>query len=64
MPRKQLKSQKVTITLPEYVVEDIDDLSEEVGITRSEVICDILRAVLKDKEILNEIFPFEDEGNE
>jgi len=58
--RRLLKSEKISITLPQWIIEDVDELSADVGITRSEVIADILRHVLRDEELLNEIYPFEE----
>lgn len=58
--RRLLKSEKISITLPQWIIEDVDELSDDVGITRSEVIADILRHVLRDEDLLNEIYPFEE----
>lgn len=58
--RRLLKSEKISITLPQWIIEDVDELSADVGITRSEVIADILRHVLRDEELLDEIYPFEE----
>lgn len=58
--RRLLKSEKISITLPQWIIEDVDELSADVGITRSEVIADILRHVLRDEELLNDIYPCEE----
>ena len=54
----------LTIDLPRWMKEDIDDLADETGLSRSEVIKMFLEYVLKDEEIINEIFPEEEEENE
>lgn len=70
MPRrKSLKRMKVTITLPSYVLDAVDGLSEMVETTRSGVIEAFIEHCLNDKEIIDTVFPLEveiveDEGEE
>ncbi len=63
--RASQKSEQVSITLPHQLIKDIDELALDVGgISRSEVIKDILNKVIYDDDHLNEIYPFEEEREE
>jgi metal-responsive CopG/Arc/MetJ family transcriptional regulator len=55
---------RVSITLPTRVLRNIDDLADEVGLSRSEVIADLCEYCLDNKEIIDEIYPFEEEEEE
>lgn len=59
-----MKAEKVTVSMPHYMVEDIDELAEDIGISRSEVIQDILREVLRNEGMMNIIYPLEKEEEE
>lgn len=61
MKRRPVKTGQITITMPQFIIDDIDELAKEIEISRSEVIADILRGVLRDEESLNKIYPLEDE---
>jgi metal-responsive CopG/Arc/MetJ family transcriptional regulator len=60
--RKSMKGVKVTITLPTYLLQEVDGLAEEAETFRSDVITSILDYVFDNEEILDEIFPYEEEG--
>ena len=51
----------VSITLPSHVLKRIDDLAEEVQLSRSEVITHLCEYCLDDEEIIDEIYPYEEE---
>lgn len=51
----------LTIDLPNWIIEDIDDLAKETETSRSEIIKEILEYVLDDEELIDEIFPPEAE---
>lgn len=50
--------------MPSRVLHRIDKLAEETELSRSEVITDLCMYCLDDDEIINEIYPFEEEENE
>lgn len=52
---------KTLVTLPVSLIERLDDLAEEVGLSRGEVISDICRYVLDDEELIDEIYPYEED---
>jgi len=54
----------LSIDLPRWIIEDIDDLADETGLSRSEVIKMFLEYVLKNEEIIDEIFPEEEEDED
>jgi len=54
----------ITIDLPKWMIEDIDDLADEIGISRSEVIKMFLEHVLNDEEIIDEVFPEEKDDDD
>lgn len=65
MPKRiTVKSRSVTITMPQYVLDDVDELAEEIEISRSEVIADILRVVLRNEDMLNQVYPLEEDEPE
>lgn len=53
--------EKVLVTLPVKLIEKLDALADEAGINRSAVISDICEYVLDDENIIDEIYPFEEE---
>ena len=59
--RISLKRVKITITLPEYLRDAIDELVDIVQGSRSEVIESFADYCLKHEEIINELFPLEEE---
>jgi metal-responsive CopG/Arc/MetJ family transcriptional regulator len=52
---------KALVTLPSKLIEKLDALGDEVGINRSQVISDICEFVLDDEDIIDEIYPREEE---
>jgi len=54
----------LTIDLPKWMIEDIDDLANETELSRSEVIKMFLEYVLDDEDIINQVFPEKDEEYE
>ena len=55
---------KVSITLPEDLLEDIDELAAEVETDRSDVIEVFMFYCFEHPEIVDEVFPFEEEEGE
>ena len=60
--RRSAKREKVTITLPAYLIDDVDGLVEETDQTRSDVIEALLEYSFANSDIIDEIFPYEEEG--
>jgi predicted transcriptional regulator len=60
--RRSAKREKVTITLPAYLIDDVDDLAGETDQTRSDVIEALLEYSFANSDIIDEIFPYEEEG--
>ena len=58
-----MKPLKLGITLPAYLVEEIDKLAAEVETFRSEVIAMLVEYCFEHMEIIDELFPYE-EGKE
>lgn len=54
----------VSITMPSHVLKRIDDLVGEVQLSRSEVITHLCEYCLDDEEIIDEIYPYEEEEEE
>ena len=50
--------------MPARILHKIDELAEEVGLSRSEVISELCEYCLESDEIINEIYPFEEEEEE
>ena len=55
---------KISITLPEDLLGDIDDLAAEVETDRSDVIETFMAYCFDRSEIVDEVFPFEEEEGE
>jgi metal-responsive CopG/Arc/MetJ family transcriptional regulator len=53
---------KITITVPEEIVEKLDELAEEFEgyVSRSEIVTTILEGALEDEDFIDELFPEED----
>ena len=54
-----MKPLKLGITLPAYLVEEIDKLAAEVETFRSEVIAMLVEYCFDHMEIIDELFPYE-----
>ena len=54
---------KVTLTLPAEIVEQLDDFADEFDdyISRSELVTEILSYVMNDADLLDELFPVEED---
>ena len=52
---------RITANLPRWVVDELSGLADETGTSREEVLKEILEHVLNDEELVNEIFPQEEE---
>ena len=61
--RRSAKREKVTITLPAYLIDDVDDLAGETDQTRSDVIEALLEYSFAKSAIIDEIFPYEEEDD-
>jgi len=53
---------RISITMPSRILKKIDDLAEEVDLSRSEVITDLCEYCLNNEELIDEIYP-EEEGD-
>jgi metal-responsive CopG/Arc/MetJ family transcriptional regulator len=51
----------ISITMPSRVLKRLDDLADEVQLSRSEVITHLCEYCLDDDEIIDEIYPYEEE---
>jgi metal-responsive CopG/Arc/MetJ family transcriptional regulator len=47
----------LTIDLPNWIIEDIDDLAKKTKLSRSEIIKEMLEYILDHKDLSDEIFP-------
>jgi len=56
------KRKQVTITLPAYLLEDIDELAKETDLSRSDVLEELLDYCFEDVDIIDKVFPYEEEG--
>ena len=52
---------RISITMPTRVLRRINKLAREVELSRSEVIKDLCEFCLDDEEVINEIYPYEEE---
>lgn len=59
--RRKVKSGQITVTMPQWVIDGVDELADEIEISRSEIIADILETVLENEDMLNEVYPLEDD---
>lgn len=55
---------RVSITMVSRILKKIDDLAEEVELSRSEVISDLCEYCLGDEKIIDELYPYEEENEE
>jgi len=63
--RRSAKRQPVTMTLPAYMIEDLDEISTATDLSRSSVLEQLLAYCFDHEEdIINELFPYEEEGEE
>ena len=60
--RRSAKREKVTITLPAYLIADVDHLAGETDQTRSDVIEALLDYCFVNSDIIDALFPYEEEG--
>lgn len=51
----------MSITMPSRILREIDKLAKEVELSRSEVITDLCRYCLGLEEIIDDIYPYEEE---
>lgn len=52
---------RISITMPTRILRRIDNLAKDVELSRSEVITDLCLHCLDDEEIIDEIYPYEEE---
>jgi len=52
---------RIIANLPKWVVDELDSLADETETSRGEVLKEILEHVLNDEELVDEIFPEEEE---
>jgi predicted DNA-binding protein len=52
---------RITANLPKWVVDELDRLADETGTRMDEVLKEILEHVLNDEDLVNEIFPEEED---
>lgn len=54
----------MSITMPSRILRKVDNLAKEVELSRSEVIADLCRYCLDVEEIIDDIYPYEEEEAE
>jgi metal-responsive CopG/Arc/MetJ family transcriptional regulator len=65
MPRMaRIKRMKALITLPDELVDELDELAEEADCSRGEVVEALLGYCFEHQEIIDEVFPEETEEEE
>ncbi len=52
---------RITANLPKWVVDELDRLADETETARDEVLKEILEHVLNDEDLVDEIFPEEED---
>lgn len=52
---------RISITMPARILRRINNLARDVELSRSEVITDLCTYCLDDEEIIDEIYPYEEE---
>ena len=62
--RKDHSTVKFSISMEKILDEDIKLLAKDVGLTKSQVIADIIDFVMSDEDLLNELYPLESEEEE
>lgn len=62
--RLAMKGEKVTVTIPRWILESIDELAEEIEGSRSDVVIGLLTHCFQDDEIPDEVFPYEEEDGQ
>jgi len=62
--RKVIKRVRVSITLPQWLVEELDGLAEQIEGFRTDVIQVCLQYCLEHTHVIDELFGFEEEGEE
>jgi metal-responsive CopG/Arc/MetJ family transcriptional regulator len=55
---------RVSITMLSRILKGIDNLADEVELSRSEVISDLCEHCLRDEKIIDKIYPYEEEDEE
>jgi len=59
--RLNMKGEKVTVTIPRWILEAIDALVEEIEGSRSDVVTGLLTHCFQTETILDEVFPYDEE---
>jgi metal-responsive CopG/Arc/MetJ family transcriptional regulator len=52
---------RISITIPAWTLRKIDKLADEVALSRSEVIAELCKYCLNDPDIIDDIYPYEEE---
>jgi metal-responsive CopG/Arc/MetJ family transcriptional regulator len=58
------KRTQITITLPAYLLDNIDELAKETELNRSDIMEMLLDYCFDHSEIIDEVFPYEEEDGE
>jgi metal-responsive CopG/Arc/MetJ family transcriptional regulator len=48
---------ELTINLPNWIIEDVDDLAKKTKLSRSKIIKEMLEYIIDHKDLFDEIFP-------
>jgi predicted DNA-binding protein len=68
MPRRIRKLTKISINLPTSLVENVDYLADEMETDRTDIIKEILEAIMENEDLIDLVFgealPDEDESDE
>jgi metal-responsive CopG/Arc/MetJ family transcriptional regulator len=51
----------VKLSLPKYLLDKVDELAEDCDASRGEIVEDIAKHVLEDKELIDEVFEDDEE---
>lgn len=65
--REKVKGEKVTVTIPRWILESIDEVAEDIEGSRSDVVSGLLAHCFQDEgddshdSILDTVFPYDEE---
>lgn len=59
--REKVHGEKVTVTIPRWMLEAIEEVAEDIEGSRSDVVVALLDHCFQDEEILDEVFPYVDD---
>lgn len=60
--REKWKGEKVTVTIPRWILHAVDDVAGDIEGSRSDVVTELLAHCFQEDDILDEVFPYEDDN--